>query len=59
MTVSQIWQALRKLEHANLSERDRNLLRPAFAAMHGAEAIKLPEIVIARIKHLDATLPKD
>ncbi|MGB8422236.1 hypothetical protein [Paraburkholderia sp.] len=58
-TEEQIWKALRRLEHADLSEIDRNLLRPAFAAMHGAQAIRIPDRIVARIKQLDATMPKE
>lgn len=57
MTSYQLWEALRRLEHAELSDDDRNLLRPAFAAMHGSQAMRLPDRVVARIRHLDATLP--
>lgn len=57
-TEEQIWKALRRLEHADLSEIDRNLLRPAFAAMNGAQAIRIPDRIVARIKQLDATMPK-
>jgi len=58
-TEEPIWRALRRLEAADLDEDDRNLLRPAFAAMHGSHAIRIPDRVVARIKHLDATLPRD
>ncbi len=57
-TQDPLWRALERLEHAELSDDDRNLLRPAFAAMHGSHAMKIPERVVARIRHLDATLPK-
>lgn len=53
-----LWRALKRLEHAELSDDDRNLLRPAFATMHGSHVMKIPERVVARIRHLDATLPK-
>lgn len=59
MTNWQLWEALRRLESADLSDVDRNLLRPAFAALHGAQAMRLPERIVARIRHLDATLPRD
>lgn len=59
MTQAMMWEVLKRLESAELSDEDRNLLRPAFAAMHGSHAMKLPEIVCARIRHLAATLPKD
>ncbi|MCO8321926.1 hypothetical protein ABEG10_08435 [Burkholderia cenocepacia] len=57
-TQDPLWRALARIEHAELREDDRNLLRPAFAAMHGSHAMRLPETVVARIRHLDATLPK-
>ncbi|MDN7456543.1 hypothetical protein [Burkholderia cenocepacia] len=57
-TQDPVWRALKRLEHAELSDVDRNLLRPAFAAMHGSQAMRIPETVVARIRHLDATLPK-
>ncbi|KVP84505.1 hypothetical protein WJ95_20285 [Burkholderia ubonensis] len=57
-TQDPLWRALARLEHAELLEGDRNLLRPAFAALHGSQAIRIPEAVVARILHLDATLPK-
>ena len=59
MTGFQLWEALRRLEHADLSDNDRNLLRPAFAALHGAQAIRLPELIVALIRRLDATLPRE
>ncbi|MBU9422490.1 hypothetical protein [Burkholderia gladioli] len=60
MTTTQepVWRALLRLEHAELADADRNLLRPAFAVMHVSHAMQLPERVVARIRHLDATLPK-
>lgn len=59
MTQAMMWEALKALEHKELTETDRNLLRPAFAALHGAQAMRLPEQVCARIRHLTATMPKD
>ncbi|PXW23375.1 hypothetical protein [Paraburkholderia caballeronis] len=58
-TQDAIWKALTRLEHADLSSVDRELLRPAFAAMHGAQAIRIPDRVVARIRHLDATQPRE
>ncbi|OJB11849.1 hypothetical protein [Burkholderia ubonensis] len=57
-TQDALWRALERLEHAELPDNDRNLLRPAFAAMRGARAILIPDTIVARIRHLDATLPK-
>lgn len=56
MTQTMLWEALKRLENANLSDADRNLLRPAFAALHGAQAIRIPETVCTRIRYLDATM---
>lgn len=44
--------------YVELSETDRNMLRPAFAALHGSQAIRIPDTVVALIRRLDATLPK-
>ncbi|KVE08398.1 hypothetical protein [Burkholderia anthina] len=57
-TQDPLWCALARLEHAELSDDERNLLRPAFAAMHGSHAIRIPEDIMKLIRHLDATLPK-
>lgn len=59
MSGFELWKALRRLEHADLNERDRNLLRPAFAALHGAQAISVPEPIVALIRKLDAQLPRE
>ncbi|KVC71413.1 hypothetical protein [Burkholderia ubonensis] len=57
-TQDPLWRALARLEHAELLEDDRNLLRSAFAALHGSQAIRIPETVVSRIRHLDSTLSK-
>ncbi|OXJ20299.1 hypothetical protein [Burkholderia sp. AU6039] len=57
-TQDPLWRALARLEHAELSDTDRNLLRPAFAAMHGSHAMHIPEKVVEFIRHLDAATPK-
>ncbi|WP_227789504.1 MULTISPECIES: hypothetical protein [unclassified Burkholderia] len=41
-----------------MSDTDRNLLRPAFAAIHGSHAMRIPENVVKLIRRLDAKLPK-
>lgn len=57
MTVTDpIFEVLRRLENAEIPPSDREILRPAFAALHGSQAIALPERVIARIRALDAQL---
>jgi hypothetical protein len=55
-----LWQALRRIHsHADTLEPfDRELLWPAFAALDGAQAISLPAYVIARIRDIDARMPK-
>jgi hypothetical protein len=61
MTVdSPLWKALRRIsDHADtLTPFDRELLRPAFAALDGAQAMRLPSLVISRIRDSDARLPK-
>ncbi|MCA8160601.1 hypothetical protein [Burkholderia cepacia] len=55
-TQDPLWRALARLEHAKLSDNDRNLLRPAFAAMHGSHAIRIPEEIVKLIRRLDAAL---
>ncbi|KVL59298.1 hypothetical protein WT01_15840 [Burkholderia cepacia] len=57
-TQDPLWRALARLEGAELSDVDRNLLRPAFAAMHGSQAIRIPDEIVKLIRRLDATLPK-
>ncbi|MCA8145427.1 hypothetical protein [Burkholderia vietnamiensis] len=57
-TQDPLWRALVRLEHADLSDDDRNQLRPAFAAMHGSHAMRIPEEIVKLIRRLDATLPK-
>jgi hypothetical protein len=57
-TSEEIYRALMRLEHADIPTIDREMLRPAFAALHGAEAIPLPDRVIKRIRELDASLQK-
>ncbi|KVN30737.1 hypothetical protein WJ63_08135 [Burkholderia pyrrocinia] len=56
-TQDPLWRALARLEHAELNESDRSQLRPAFAALHGSHAMRIPDTIVARIRHLDATLP--
>ncbi|MCA8242878.1 hypothetical protein [Burkholderia sp. AU32262] len=57
-TQDPLWRALARLEHAELSDDERNLLRPAFAAMHGSHAMRIPVDIVKLIRRLDATLPK-
>lgn len=55
-TQDPLWRALSRLEHAELSDNDRNLLRPALAAMHGSHAMRIPEEIVKLIRRLDAAL---
>ena len=55
-TSEPLFEALKRLEHADIPPVDREMLRPAFAALHGGQAIPLPERVIDRILALDAQL---
>lgn len=52
----ELFRALRRLERADLSPDDCARLQPAFAALHGAEAIALPVDLIDRIRALDAQM---
>jgi hypothetical protein len=59
MTVEQhLWQALRQIRSADLSPVDRELLRPAFAALDGGQVIAIPDRVVARIRDIAARMPK-
>lgn len=59
MTVeSPIYQALRRIRDAQIPAADREMLRPAFAALDGGQVIHLPDRVVSRIRDLDARLPK-
>lgn len=55
-TTEPIFEALRRLEHADIPAAAKATLVPAFAALHGAEAIPLPEATIALIRSLDQQL---
>jgi hypothetical protein len=57
MTTSEpLYEALKRLESAEIPPSDREILRPAFAVLHGGQAIALPTFVINRIRALDAQL---
>jgi hypothetical protein len=59
MTASNdLWQQLNQIRHATLSQVDRELLRPAFAALDGGQVIAVPERVAARIRDIAARQPK-
>ncbi|MFA8336350.1 hypothetical protein [Burkholderia cenocepacia] len=57
-TQDPLWRALARLELAELSDDERNLLRPSFAAMHGSHAMRIPEDIVKLIRRLDTTPPK-
>lgn len=60
MTVeSPIYLALLRLRAADIPAIDREMLRPAWAAIDEGRIAILPERVIARIRDLDARLPKN
>lgn len=52
MSGPELWHMLRELDRDALSEENAELLRPAFAAMNGGEAIALPEDIIDRVRQL-------
>ncbi|ABN85816.1 hypothetical protein X880_6060 [Burkholderia pseudomallei MSHR4032] len=59
MTVdSPIFRMLREIRDADMTPIDRELLRPAFAALDGGPVIPLPDRVIARVRDIHARMPK-
>lgn len=59
MTVdSPLWKLLAKIRDADLKPVDRELLRPAFAALDGGQVIAVPDRVVARIRDIAARMPK-
>jgi hypothetical protein len=60
MTDNAPWQALRRIsKHVDeLAPMDRELLRPALAALEGSQMMALPTMIISRIRDIDARLPK-
>jgi hypothetical protein len=55
---SPLWQMLAAIRSADMASIDRELLRPAFAALDGGEVIHLPEYVIKRVRDIHARMPK-
>lgn len=55
-TTEPLFEALKRLEHADIPPTDREILKPAFAALHGGQAIALPDRVVKRIRALDAQM---
>lgn len=59
MTTNEpIYRMVREIRDANLSPVDREMLRPAFAALDGGPVFALPERVIARVRDIHARMPK-
>ena len=59
MTTNEpIYRMVREIRNADLSPIDRELLRPAFAALDGGPVIALPERVIKRVHDIHARMPK-
>ena len=59
MTVGNpIWRALERIRNAKMTPSDRELLRPAFAALDDAKEIALPHRIVARIRDIDARQSK-
>ncbi|TDV06026.1 hypothetical protein [Paraburkholderia caballeronis] len=57
-TSNDLWRDLAAIRHADLPPVDRELLRPAFAALDGGQIIAVPPRVAARIRDLAARQPK-
>ena len=55
-----LWKALGRIsKHVDaLKPIDRELLRPALAALDGGQVMALPSLIISRIRDIDARLPK-
>ena len=52
-TVEPLYKALLRVEACGISDEQRAELQPAFAALHGAQAIALPEQLVTLIRTLD------
>jgi hypothetical protein len=55
---SPLWKDLRRIRDVHLAPVDRELLRPAFAALDGGQVIAIPERVASRIRDIAARTPK-
>lgn len=53
-----LWRAVARIRHAELDARDRELLRPVFASFDVGEVRHVPPDIAARIRDIDARLPK-
>jgi hypothetical protein len=58
MTANDLWRAVSRIRNAELSPIDRELLRPVFASFDVGEVRHVPPPVAARIRDIDARLPK-
>ena len=57
-TDEPIYRMVREIRDADMSPVDREMLRPAFAALDGGAVFALPERVIKRVRDIHARLPK-
>jgi hypothetical protein len=55
-TTEPLYEALKRLEHSDIPSEDREKLQPAFNALHGGEAMLLPDHLVERIRELDSQL---
>lgn len=53
-----LWRLVATIRHADMHARDRELLRPVFAAHDGRNIIAVPGYVQARIRDIAARQPK-
>ena len=58
MLSNDLWRLVAQIRDADLSPVDRELLRPAFAALDGGQIIAVPQYVAARIRDIAARQPK-
>jgi hypothetical protein len=56
--TNDLWRLVTKIRNTDLSPVDRELLRPAFAALDGGQVIAIPDRVVARIRDIAARQPK-
>lgn len=59
MTASNdLWRLVSRIRHADMSTRDREVLRPVFASFDTGEVRAVPAFVQARIRDIAARMPK-
>jgi hypothetical protein len=56
--TNDVWRLVSRIRHANLSQVDRELLRPVFASFDAGETRAVPEFVASRIRFYAARQPK-